>query len=75
MARLIIGLFRLGRRRRAAVETAIYNSAPALVLYLGDQLEGVITVEITDGKITNFYAMRNPEKLAAVTVAARDQPR
>ena len=25
-------------------------------------------IEVTDGKITNFYAMRNPEKLATVTV-------
>ncbi len=47
------------------------NSAPAVLLYLGDRLEGVITVEIFDDKITNFYVMRNPDKLAAVT-AARD---
>jgi RNA polymerase sigma-70 factor, ECF subfamily len=48
-------------------EMAIYNAAPAVVLYAGDHLEGVFTVEIIDGKITNFYAMRNPDKLAAVT--------
>ncbi len=28
----------------------------------------VVTVEIIDGEITNFYAMRNPEKLSSVTV-------
>ena len=50
------------------VETAVYNSAPALVVYRGDQLEGVFTVEITDGKITHFYAMRNPDKLAGITI-------
>ena len=38
------------------------------MLYLGDRLEGVITIEVIDGRITNFYAMRNPDKLAAVTV-------
>ena len=36
---------------------------------IGDKLEGVVSVEIVDGKITNFYAMRNPEKLAGVTVS------
>jgi RNA polymerase sigma-70 factor (ECF subfamily) len=28
----------------------------------------VITIEITDGRITNLYAMRNPDKLAAASV-------
>jgi RNA polymerase sigma-70 factor, ECF subfamily len=28
----------------------------------------VITLEILDGKITNFYAVRNPDKLAAIAV-------
>jgi RNA polymerase sigma-70 factor (ECF subfamily) len=31
---------------------------------LGDNLQGVISVEVIDGRITNFYVMRNPEKLA-----------
>ena len=46
------------------MEPATYNSAPALRLYLGDSFEGIISVEIIDGKISHFYAMRNPEKLA-----------
>jgi RNA polymerase sigma-70 factor (ECF subfamily) len=45
------------------IETAVYNSAPAVIVYSGDHLEGVFLVEIIDGKITHFYAMRNPEKL------------
>jgi RNA polymerase sigma-70 factor, ECF subfamily len=67
VAKLVMGLVRLGGEG-GRVEPAIYNSAPALVLYLGDNLEGVITIEVIDGKITNFYAMRNPEKLSTVTV-------
>ncbi|HWS91597.1 MAG TPA: RNA polymerase sigma-70 factor [Mycobacterium sp.] len=51
------------------VQMVICNSAPAVLLYLGEQLEGVITVEIADDKITNFYVMRNPEKLAALATA------
>lgn len=27
-----------------------------------------MTFEVADGRITNFYAMRNPEKLAGVLV-------
>lgn len=67
VARLIAGMMR-GAGTRGRFEPAFYNSAPALVLYYDDHLEGVITVEISDGRITHFYAMRNPDKLATVTV-------
>lgn len=40
-----------------------------MVFYLGEHLEGVITLEVIDDKITNFYVMRNPAKLAALTSA------
>jgi RNA polymerase sigma-70 factor, ECF subfamily len=67
VARFVLGLLRAaGPEDR--VEMAVYNSAPAMVLYHGDHLEGVITVEIADGRITHLYAMRNPDKLAAVAV-------
>jgi RNA polymerase sigma-70 factor (ECF subfamily) len=48
------------------VEMVTCNSAPAVLFYLDGHLEAVITVEIADDKITNFYVMRNPDKLAAV---------
>jgi RNA polymerase sigma-70 factor, ECF subfamily len=67
VAKLILGLLRLGGDE-GRVEPAFYNGAPALVLYLGDNLEGIICVELTDGLITHFYAMRNPEKLGGITV-------
>lgn len=67
VAKLVMGLVRLAGEG-GRVEPAVYNSAPALILYLGDKLEGVIIVEVVDGRITNFYAMRNPDKLAAVMV-------
>jgi RNA polymerase sigma-70 factor (ECF subfamily) len=50
-------------------ETVTCNSAPAVLFYLGEHLEGVITVEIADDKITNFYVMRNPDKLTALATA------
>lgn len=68
VARVILGLLRLAGEE-GRVEPAFYNGEPAFVLYLCENLEGVITVEITDGKISNFYAMRNPEKLGGVKVA------
>jgi RNA polymerase sigma-70 factor (ECF subfamily) len=50
-------------------QTAIYNSAPAVVIYSGrDHVEGVLVFEIVDDKITNLYAMRNPDKLAGITI-------
>lgn len=67
VARFIVGLMRqAGPEYR--IEPAVYNSAPALVVYQGDRPDSVITVDFIDGQITNFYAMRNPEKLGSVTV-------
>ncbi len=67
VAKLVVGLVRLAGES-GRVEPAMYNNAPALKLYLGDSFEGVITVEITDGRISHFYAMRNPDKLAGVDI-------
>jgi RNA polymerase sigma-70 factor, ECF subfamily len=67
VAGVVVGLVRRGLRDMR-LEMATANSAPAVVFYSGDHLEGVITVEIVDGVITNFYAMRNPDKLAALRV-------
>ncbi len=70
VAKLITGLIRLAGPD-GRTEPAVYNNAPALVLYLGDHLEGVVSIEVVDGVITNFYAIRNPAKLASVTVPRR----
>jgi RNA polymerase sigma-70 factor (ECF subfamily) len=70
VAAAIAGLMRrAGANLRLRMVTC--NSAPAVLLYLDDHLEGVITVEIVGDKITNFYVMRNPDKLTHLT-AARD---
>jgi RNA polymerase sigma-70 factor, ECF subfamily len=69
VAAAIIGLFRLGQRLPdVRIDTAVYNSAPAVVVYSGDHLEGVFLVEVIDGKITHFYAMRNPDKLVGIAI-------
>ena len=69
VARAIMGLFRYGQRmQEMRFEMVNCNNAPAMVVYTGDHLEGVFLVEIINGKITTFYAMRNPDKLAAIAV-------
>jgi RNA polymerase sigma-70 factor (ECF subfamily) len=67
VAKLVVGLIRVAGEA-GRVEPAMYNNAPALKLYLGDRFEGVITVEVTEGKISHFYAMRNPDKLGGVDI-------
>ena len=69
VAAIMIGLFRFaGRMPNVRVEMVTCNSAPAVVVYSGDHLEGVFLVEIIDAKITNFYSMSNPENLTAIAV-------
>ncbi|MEU3610422.1 RNA polymerase sigma factor SigJ [Streptomyces sp. NPDC035033] len=66
-------LMRLLRRERPAelrIERVNCNHAPALVLG-GDPPEGVFLLEVADGRITHFYAVRNPDKLLAVSVPRR----
>jgi RNA polymerase sigma-70 factor (ECF subfamily) len=67
VARAVAGLVRKAGAD-LHVEMVTCNSAPAVLLYLGEHLEGVITVEIVADKITNFYVMRNPEKLTTLAV-------
>jgi RNA polymerase sigma-70 factor, ECF subfamily len=70
VARAVVGpVGRAAQLPDVRVQTVICNAAPALMIYQGDRLEGVFTVEIVDGKITNFYAMRNPDKLVALATA------
>ncbi|MFG1688105.1 RNA polymerase sigma factor SigJ [Nonomuraea sp. NPDC049269] len=67
VAAVLMSLFRLGRLDDLRIEMVNCNSAPAIVLS-GERLEGVFLIEIADGQITNFYAIRNPDKLLAVSV-------
>ncbi|KLO32413.1 RNA polymerase sigma-70 factor [Mycobacterium haemophilum] len=68
VARAIVGLMRKMHEVWATlrVEMVTCNSAPAVLLYHKERLEMVVTLEIADNKITNFYVMRNPDKLATV---------
>jgi RNA polymerase sigma-70 factor, ECF subfamily len=68
VARAIVGLVRIGLPD-LRIQMATCNSAPALLVYSADRLDLVITVDVADGKITNFYVVRNPDKLTAAATA------
>ncbi|GAA3729156.1 RNA polymerase sigma factor SigJ [Plantactinospora mayteni] len=70
VAAVLMDLFRASRQVPGMrIQLANCNNAPAMVAHLGgDHPQGVLLIEIIDGKITNFYAIRNPDKLAAMTV-------
>ena len=65
VAKVIIGLIRVAGEE-GRIEPATYNNSPALKLYIGDRFEGVVTIEITEGRISHFYVMRNPDKLVGI---------
>ncbi|MCV7067738.1 RNA polymerase sigma factor SigJ [Mycolicibacterium farcinogenes] len=67
VAKLVVGLMRFVHQG-GRFEPTTYNNAPAFKLYLENSFEGVVTVEVVDGKITHFYAMRNPDKLTGIDI-------
>ena len=68
VAALMAELFRVAKSMPdLRFESAVYNGAPATVIYDGDHLEGIFVFEVIDEKITNLYAMRNPDKLTGIT--------
>jgi RNA polymerase sigma-70 factor (ECF subfamily) len=69
VAAMLTGLFRAAERVPGLqFETAVFNNAPAVVIHSDAGLEGVFTVEVVDGRITHFYAMRNPDKLTGIDI-------
>lgn len=60
-----MSLFRPERLADLRIDKVNCNGTPALVLG-GERLEGAFLIEIGDGRITHFYAIRNPDKLLAL---------
>ncbi|MFF4014219.1 hypothetical protein [Streptomyces sp. NPDC001843] len=46
------------------MQSAQINGHPALIMRIGGQVEGVLSVRTEDGLITGLYFVRNPEKLS-----------
>jgi RNA polymerase sigma-70 factor (ECF subfamily) len=71
VAAVLTSIFRTGRLADPRIKVVNCNSTPALVVYSGDRPEGVFLIEITDGKISGIYVIRNPDKVVAVAVPRR----
>ncbi|MBU9766525.1 RNA polymerase sigma-70 factor [Mycobacterium sp. TNTM28] len=69
VAAMLVGLFRAADRIPGLqFELITCNGEPAMLIRSDAGMEGVFTIEVIDGKITHFYAMRNPDKLTGVDV-------
>jgi RNA polymerase sigma-70 factor, ECF subfamily len=69
VAKAIVGIMRIGKRvPDVRIELTTCNSSPAVLVYRGEAIDLVITVDVVDGKIANFYAIRNPDKLTTIAV-------
>jgi RNA polymerase sigma-70 factor (ECF subfamily) len=66
-----IARFLLGVTKKAPADLAIrhvrVNGRPGVVVLAAGHVEQVITLEVADGQITTFFAVRNPDKLRRVT--------
>ncbi|OBG50794.1 RNA polymerase subunit sigma-24 [Mycolicibacterium fortuitum] len=69
VAAMLVGLFRAGERVPGLTfERIMCNGEPAVMIRSDAGMEGVFTIEVIDGKITHFYAMRNPDKLTGIEI-------
>ncbi|WP_426504387.1 hypothetical protein ACPPVO_43435 [Dactylosporangium sp. McL0621] len=70
VASMFLALFRTMRGRPDfRVEVVNYNSQPAMAIHLGELGQSACLLEISNGKITHGFSIRNPEKLAALGIA------
>ncbi len=65
-----VARFSLGTRRywpeNARVEREEVNGQPSLVVYAGEKVFSVLTIEVEDGRIQTIWVIANPEKLTRV---------
>ncbi|AHH16325.1 putative RNA polymerase sigma factor, sigma-70 family [Nocardia nova SH22a] len=72
VAHYLVSLFRkLGGTTDLRVDTVNCNHTPALAVHRDGRLESLYLIELGEGRITNFYAIRNPDKLSAALVPRR----
>jgi RNA polymerase sigma-70 factor (ECF subfamily) len=51
---------------RARLEYADVNGWPGVLLWVGERLEGIVSIECDDEQIHAVYLVMNPDKLGAV---------
>lgn len=70
-SRFVIGLARkyAGKGKELRLEPASVNGFPALLVFIENEFDQTMSVEVVDGKIAAIYMVRNPEKLHAMTAS------
>lgn len=68
VSRLFLGGMRKVGGGLAARPTVV-NGHPALAILLDDELDGIFSTRIEEGRIAGIYYMRNPEKLSHLSEA------
>ncbi|WP_433562859.1 RNA polymerase sigma factor SigJ [Nocardia sp. CA-151230] len=69
VATILIDVFQtISRVPGLRLESVTYNHAPAIAIYAGDRQEAACLIETTEGRISNLYIIRNPDKLVTLTV-------
>ncbi|WP_235831511.1 RNA polymerase sigma-70 factor [Gordonia zhaorongruii] len=64
VARYIVGLLAKGDEMGGITfRTTVVNGMPAVAVSLGGVLDNVTCIEVTDGRVSAVYSVRNPEKL------------
>ncbi|MGI5324807.1 RNA polymerase sigma-70 factor [Actinomadura nitritigenes] len=67
VARYIVGgSGKVRNENTITTEHTVVNGAPALLLRLDGELDGVMAARVEGGRITGLYYVRNPEKLTRV---------
>ena len=65
VARFILGVRKKGADRLRFEPVAV-NGRPGVIAWDGDQVHSVLTLDVADGRVTNVFIVRNPDKLKRV---------
>ncbi|GAA3447613.1 sigma-70 family RNA polymerase sigma factor [Planomonospora venezuelensis] len=56
-----------------ALHAAVVNGSPALVAVVGDQVTGLVVLEMREGRIASAYGMASPKRLGRLTAVWSEQ--
>ncbi|GAB2825538.1 RNA polymerase sigma factor SigJ [Actinocorallia aurea] len=66
-ARFLIGILRKVQGYGATLTETTVNGRPGAAITLGEEIQGVLSTETTDGRISRIWIIRNPDKLTPWT--------
>ena len=68
IARFYVGIAGKVARRgtQAEIRPKVLNGRPALLVHLDGELDQALSIEVSAGRISRVYSVRNPEKLGTV---------